>query len=324
MKNYYQIIESEMLQVNECILSHLHSKEELVEVVAKYLLNSGGKRIRPSLTLLCAGLCGYNGGAHIKLAAAVEFIHAATLLHDDVVDNSNMRRFQKSANVVWGNKTSILVGDFLFSQSFKMMVDAGSLEALSRLSSASVCIAEGEVVQLARLSEKRMLSIDEYEQIIRSKTSELFSAACEVGGIISSNDRVLSKKLGEFGARLGVIFQIVDDVLDYFGRSSDLGKNIGDDFYEGKITLPVILLRDRLKDSEKSFLESILFLDVRTKQEFDEILFMLSRHDIKTQIMDYVARLVTEAAAGLDQIPGISLYKDSLKELLYHSSARAN
>ena len=324
MKNYYQIIESEMLQVNECILSHLHSKEELVEVVAKYLLNSGGKRIRPSLTLLCAGLCGYNGSAHIKLAAAVEFIHAATLLHDDVVDNSNMRRFQKSANVVWGNKTSILVGDFLFSQSFKMMVDAGSLEALSRLSSASVCIAEGEVVQLARLSEKRMLSMDEYEQIIRSKTSELFSAACEVGGIIAGQDRGLSKKLGEFGARLGVIFQIVDDALDYFGKKEDLGKNIGDDFYEGKITLPIILLRDRLTNSEKSFLDSAFFLDVRSKEDFDKILFMLSSHDIKTQIMDYVARLVTEAADELDQIPGILLYKDSLKELLYHSSARAN
>ncbi len=324
MKNYYKIIESEMLQVNECILSHLYSKEELVEVVAKYLLNSGGKRIRPSLTLLCAGLCGYNGGAHIKLAAAVEFIHAATLLHDDVVDNSNMRRFQKSANVVWGNKTSILVGDFLFSQSFKMMVDAGSLEALSRLSSASVRIAEGEVVQLARLSEKRMLSMDEYEQIIRSKTSELFSAACEVGGIISSNDRGISQKLGEFGVRLGVIFQIIDDALDYLGRSSDLGKNIGDDFYEGKVTLPVILLHNLLSASEQACLERIFFLDTRHEAQFEKMLLLLSRHDIKIQIMDYVAQLVKEAADVLDQIPGNPLYKDSLQELLYHVSSSAN
>lgn len=313
-----------MLQVNECILSHLHSKEELVEVVAKYLLNSGGKRIRPSLTLLCAGLCGYDGHAHINLAAAVEFIHAATLLHDDVVDNSNMRRFQKSANIVWGNKTSILVGDFLFSQSFKMMVDSGSMEALSRLSSASVVIAEGEVVQLARLSEKRMLSFNEYEQIIRSKTAELFSAACAVGGIISSRDRDIHIKLGRFGASLGVIFQIIDDALDYFGSSEDLGKNIGDDFYEGKITLPVIWLYDKLSADKQSDLNDIFCLDSRDKGQFNKILLMLSNYNIKAQIMEYIEGLVEEANVVLEQIPGNSLYKDSLRGLLYHAANRAN
>jgi len=324
MKNYYKIIESEMLRVNELILLHLRSEEKLVEVVSKYLVNSGGKRVRPALTLLCAGLFGYKGESHTKLAAAVEFIHAATLLHDDVVDDSSMRRFQATANTVWGNKTSILVGDFLFSQSFKMMVDAGSIEALSRLSAASAIIAEGEVVQLVRLSEKRMLSIQEYEKIIHSKTAELFSAACEVGGIIALQDQEVNKKLCEFGVKLGAVFQIIDDTLDYFGKQGEIGKNIGDDFYEGKITLPIILLYKAATIEERKFLDDAFFLDERTEVSFDQVCQALEKYNIKHEIINYTTKLTAEGFSLLEQIPGDKLYINSLKELLHHAASRAN
>lgn len=313
-----------MLKVNDLILLHLRSKEQLVEVVSKYLINSGGKRVRPALTLLCAGFCGYRGDAHIKLAAAVEFIHTATLLHDDVVDDSDMRRFQATANIVWGNKTSILVGDFLFSQSFKMMVDAGSIGALSRLSAASAIIAEGEVMQLARLSEKRMLSIQEYEQIIHSKTAELFSAACEVGGIIASQNDSVNNALCNFGIKLGMIFQIIDDALDYFGKQGKMGKNIGDDFYEGKITLPIILLYNALTVEERQSLDKIFFLEHRNEDAFNQICKALEKYNIKSQVVEYAGNLTAEGVVIIDQIPGDNLYRESLKELLHYAASRAN
>lgn len=324
MKNCYQIIASDMLKVNDLILLHLCSREQLVEVVSKYLVNSGGKRVRPTLTLLCSGLFCYKGEAHVKLAAAVEFIHTATLLHDDVVDDSSMRRFQATANIVWGNKTSILVGDFLFSQAFKMMVDAGSMEALSRLSTASAIIAEGEVMQLARLSEKRMLSTQEYEEIIHSKTAELFGAACEVGGIIALQDKSVNKKLSDFGVKLGIVFQIVDDALDYFGKQGEFGKNIGDDFYEGKITLPIILLYNMATVEERELLEEVFFTEKRTESSFKQVCNALEKYNIKHQIIDYTTKLTAEGQAILEQIPGEEIYREGLKELLYQASSRAN
>lgn len=316
MYNFYKIIESEMKDVNNIILSSIKSRQDLVEVVSKYLVNSGGKRIRPMLTILCSKLCGYEGESHIDLAASVEFTHAATLLHDDVVDNSSMRRFKPSANVVWGNKTSILVGDFLFSKSFEMMVKSGSIKALARLSSASSMIAEGEINQLVSLNQKRIITQAEYYNIIRAKTSELFSAACEVGAIISKKDYKICKVFDEIGVIIGTIFQIADDSLDYFSKNDAIGKNIGDDFMEGKVTLPIILAYESSSDTEKEFFENILFKNKKGEREFKQVLSLLEKYDIKNRIFDINQEYTHNLSKLIESTDGQRIYKDALYEIV--------
>lgn len=316
MYNFYNIIESEMKDVNDIILSSIHSSQELVEVVSKYLINSGGKRIRPILTILCSKLCSYNGSSHIDLAASVEFTHAATLLHDDVVDSSRMRRFKPSANVVWGNKTSILVGDFLFAKSFEMMVKSGSIKALARLSSASSIIAEGEINQLVSLSQKRMISKAEYYKIINAKTAELFSAACEVGAIIAEKDQDICQKFNKIGSCFGMIFQIADDSLDYFSDNQSIGKNIGDDFMEGKITLPVILAYQASSTEEKAFWDEALFSEEKTSDQFEIALSILKKYDIKSMVTDINKAHVTQLLSLIESIHGDIVYKDALQEIV--------
>jgi len=323
MKDLDHVLRHDVKKVNEIILSHLRSKEELVEVVSEYLVNSGGKRIRPKLTILCSKLFGYDGAEDVKLAAAVEFIHAATLLHDDVVDNSAMRRFKDSANIIWGNKTSILVGDFLFAQSFKLMVSAGSIDALRVLANASAIIAEGEVVQLVKLKEKLMISHEEYDQIILAKTAELFGAACAAGGIIAGQNDTVVSALKEFGAKLGFIFQIADDMLDYFA-ASDIGKNIGDDFAEGKITLPIILASNKASSEEKELLENILFSENKDLAGFHAVLAVLKKYEIDVALRDYMQGLVREGEALLEAIDGDENYKKHLSFLLHYAAARVN
>jgi octaprenyl-diphosphate synthase len=320
MKKLTEILTPDIKKVNELILSCIKSQEDLVEVVGKYLIDSGGKRLRPTLTILCSKLFDYRGNDNIKLAAAVEFIHAATLLHDDVVDNSSMRRSKNTANVVWGNKTSILVGDFLFSQSFKLMVSAGSMEALRSLANAAAIISEGEVMQLVRLEEKRLLSIAEYEQIIRAKTAELFAAACEVGGIVAGQTKKVNDFLKNFGSKLGFIFQIKDDYLDYFGKN--IGKNIGDDFAEGKITLPVILAYNQGSDEEKLFWQTALFAQNKDEGNFHQAVALLRKHDVETKLRDYTNRLAEEGSKILDKIEGDSEHKEHLRSLLYYAASR--
>lgn len=321
MKNINQILHNEIAKVNDTILSRLKSDEELVETVSKYLINSGGKRIRPSLTILCSKIFGHNSDDTIKLAASVEFIHAATLLHDDVVDNSTKRRFKDTANVIWGNQTSILVGDFLFSQSFKLMVGAGSMVALQILADALAIIVEGEVRQLARLSEKRMMSIAEYDRIINAKTARLFGAACEVGCIISGQNEKTSGLLREFGIKLGFIFQIADDLLDYLG-TSDRGKNIGDDFAEGKITLPVILAYDNGNDEEKAFWQKALFGEHKDVEQFQEAVNLLKKHKVSETLTDYMEKLIVEGESYLREVEGDEVYKDHLVSLLKYAATR--
>jgi octaprenyl-diphosphate synthase len=237
----------DLTTMNQLILKHLNAGEELIEVVSKHLIEAGGKRIRPLLTILTSKMFGYSDANkhNIKLASAVEFIHTATLLHDDVIDSSRMRRFRPTANTIWGNKESILVGDFLFSQSFRLMVQAESMSALYCLSQASVVIVEGEVTQLTKLKQRRIISRLEYEDIIAAKTAELFGAACEVGAVIANQPVGICQVLRKFGIILGNIFQITDDLLDYLGDSKEIGKNTGNDFFEGKVTLPLILLAGR-------------------------------------------------------------------------------
>ncbi|MGV2431914.1 MAG UNVERIFIED_CONTAM: polyprenyl synthetase family protein [Rickettsiaceae bacterium] len=232
----------DLSEVGQVISLSLASKENLVSDISQYLMESGGKRLRPILTLLSSKICGYKGGkSNIFLAAAVELIHAATLLHDDVVDESFSRHNKPTANFAWGNKASILVGDFLFSQSFKLMVKSQSMEALQSLSSASAIIAEGEVMQLARLSESKMISLEQYEEIAKAKTAALFGASAHVGAIISGSDNKIKDAMKEFGTLLGLIFQITDDMMDYYAEPNSSGKNLGDDLTQGNITAPVIL-----------------------------------------------------------------------------------
>lgn len=307
--------------MNETILSRLKSDEELVETVSKYLINSGGKRIRPSLTILCSKLFGHNDENTVKLAASVEFIHAGTLLHDDVVDNSTKRRFKDTANVIWGNQTSILVGDFLFSQSFKLMVSSGSMLALQILADALAIIVEGEVRQLVRLSEKRMVSVAEYDQIINAKTARLFGAACEVGAIIADQNEETSRLLRQFGVKLGFIFQIADDLLDYFG-TSDIGKNIGDDFAEGKITLPVILAYDNGTDEEKAFWSEALFGEHKDAEQFQKAVGLLEKYKVTETLTDYMNKLIAEGEAYLRGVEGDAVYKDHLASLLNYAATR--
>ncbi|ODT52939.1 MAG: polyprenyl synthetase [Methylobacterium sp. SCN 67-24] len=243
---------ADMERVNAMILSRTGSQVTMIPEVANHLISSGGKRLRPMLTLATAALCGYAGEGHVKLAASVEFMHTATLLHDDVVDESDMRRGKAAARMLWGNEASVLVGDFLLGQAFKMMVEVGSLRALDILSTAAAVIAEGEVMQLAAAKNTETTE-DEYLAVIRGKTAELFAAACEVGPVIAGSPKADAAACRSYGLNLGIAFQLIDDALDYGGSSGALGKNTGDDFREGKITLPVVLSFRRGDESERSF-----------------------------------------------------------------------
>jgi octaprenyl-diphosphate synthase len=247
-----RLVGPDMERVNAMILSRTGSDVTMIPEVARHLISSGGKRLRPMLTLAGARLAGYQGEGHVKLAAAVEFMHTATLLHDDVVDESELRRGKATARKVWGNQASVLVGDFLLGQAFKMMVETGSLESLDILSSAAAVIAEGEVMQLAGA---KSLATDErrYLAIIEAKTAALFAAACEVGPALAGRPTAERRALAAYGLALGLAFQLVDDALDYSGEEAKLGKRIGDDFREGKVTLPVILAHARGGPEEKAF-----------------------------------------------------------------------
>ena len=252
LKLLLDLVGHEMRKVNVIILDKAVSDVEMIPKLAHHLIDSGGKRLRPMLTLAAAHLNGYTGEGHIRLAAAVEFMHTATLLHDDVVDESEFRRGKKTARILWGNQASVLVGDFLLGQAFRMMVDVGSLAALKILSNAAAVIAEGEVLQLA--AAKNMgTTEDEYLTIINAKTAALFSAAAEVGGAIAERPAEVQAALRSFGKNLGISFQLIDDALDYAGEQARLGKSVGDDFREGKITLPVILSFRRGDSAEREF-----------------------------------------------------------------------
>lgn len=246
------LVEEDLKAVNELIVQRMHSPVALIPQLAGHLVAAGGKRLRPMMTLASARMCGYPGRRHIALAACVEFIHTATLLHDDVVDLSELRRGLASANAVWGNKTSVLVGDFLFSRAFELMVEDGSLDVLSILSKASSVIAEGEVAQLTTANDTET-SETAYLDVIRAKTAQLFAAACRIGAIIADRPRVEQEALDSYGMNLGIAYQLVDDVLDYSAKQSVLGKAIGDDFREGKITLPVVLAYRRGSAPEREF-----------------------------------------------------------------------
>ena len=288
----------DMERVNAMILSRTGSEVTMIPEVANHLIASGGKRLRPMLTLGMARLSGYDGDGHIKLASAVEFMHTATLLHDDVVDESEMRRGRKAARMLWGNEASVLVGDFLLGQAFRMMVEVGSLRALEILSQAASVIAEGEVMQLA-VAKNMATTEDEYVAVIRGKTAELFAAACEVGPAIASRPRTEQAACRSFGMNLGIAFQLVDDALDYGGKAAKLGKNVGDDFREGKITLPVVLAFRRGSENERQFWRKTLENGDIANGDLEHAMSLLNRH---RALEDTIARARHYGAIAKDAL----------------------
>jgi len=247
-----ELLKGDLTRVNALIVERMQSPVALIPQLAGHIVAAGGKRLRPMLTLATARLCGYRGDRHIALAAAVEFIHTATLLHDDVVDASDLRRGLATANAVWGNKPSVLVGDFLFSRAFQLMVEDGSLRVLDILSRASAVIAEGEVLQLVTSND---LSTTEaaYLEVINAKTAQLFAAASRIGAVLGERSETEETALEAYGRNLGIAFQLIDDMLDYSARQIELGKTVGDDFRDGKITLPVVLAWRAADERERRF-----------------------------------------------------------------------
>jgi octaprenyl-diphosphate synthase len=271
------LVAADMERVNEAILARAHSHVDMIPELTAYLVNSGGKRLRPMLTIAAAQLGGYKGSAHIKFATAVEFMHTATLLHDDVVDESDLRRGKQAARLIWGNQASVLVGDYLLGQAFKMMVETKSLEALAILANAAAVIAEGEVLQLS-VSHDTSTTEDAYLQVIGAKTAALFAAAAEVGAVVAGRPKEEQAALESYGRNLGVAFQLIDDALDYSGKQALLGKSVGDDFREGKITLPVVLAYRRGNDEERAFWKRTLEDNEQRDKDLDRAVALMEKH----------------------------------------------
>ncbi len=316
------LVREDMRRVNALIVSKTGSEVEMIPEVAKHLIDSGGKRLRPMITLAAAQMCGYEGDNHITLAASVEFMHTATLLHDDVVDESEMRRGKLAARMVWGNEASVLVGDFLLGQAFRMMVEVGSLQALDVLSHAATVIAEGEVMQLTT-AQNLETTEDEYLEVIRSKTAALFAAAAEVGPIISGENASSISALRSYGNNLGLAFQLIDDALDYGGNSADLGKNTGDDFREGKVTLPVLLAYRRGNEEERVFWHSMIVNGETNDENFLRAINLLKAHDSISDTISRARHYVEMAKDALGTMPD-SQHKDALVEVLEFCVSRAN
>ena len=322
LESILALLGDDLHRVNQLIVESMHSPVSLIPQLAGHIVASGGKRLRPLLTLAAANLCGYQGDRHIGLATCVEFIHTATLLHDDVVDESRLRRGKDSANAVWGNQSSVLVGDFLFSRAFQIMVSDGSLRVLKILSNASAVIAEGEVMQLMTTNDTET-SEEAYLKVIRAKTATLFAAAASVGAVVAERPTAEEQALESFGMNLGIAFQLIDDVLDYAAEEDDLGKTIGDDFREGKITLPVILAWRRGNVEERSFWQRTLEELNQTEQDLTYAKTLMKRHN---SLLDTVDRARHYGAIARDSL-GIFRdcpIKDALLEMVNFAVHRLN
>ncbi len=313
---------ADMARVNAMILSRTGSDVEMIPEVANHLISSGGKRLRPMLTLASAAHFGYAGDGHIKLAASVEFMHTATLLHDDVVDESDLRRGKPAARMLWGNQASVLVGDFLLGQAFKMMVEVGSLAALDILSSAAAVIAEGEVMQLDAAKD---LKTDEatYLAVVRAKTAVLFAAAAEVGPVVAEAGDAARAAFSAYGLNLGLAFQLVDDALDYGGSSQSLGKRVGDDFREGKITLPVILAYAAGGPEEKAFWRRCIEEGDIGEGDLETAIGHLARHGAIAGTLARARDFGTAAVAALDGLAP-SPFRRALADVVGFTVARTH
>lgn len=311
----WALVSDDMDAVDALILKRMQSPVGLIPNLAHHLVGAGGKRLRPMLTVATAQLCGYTGGnAQHKLAAAVEFIHSATLLHDDVVDESALRRGKKPANLIWGNSASILVGDFLFARAFNLMVEAGSMEALGILSTASSVIAEGEVQQLAALRDIEMTE-SSYMSVIKAKTAALFAAATEVSPVIAERPAAERAALRDYGMKLGLAFQLVDDALDYGGMESALGKSVGDDFREGKVTLPVIRAYKVASPDEKAFWKRVIVDHDQNEADLERAVSLLRQTGALESTLDMAKRFADDAQKGLNIFPP-SAIRNTLQDLV--------
>ncbi|MFC7299197.1 octaprenyl diphosphate synthase [Herminiimonas aquatilis] len=306
-----QPIAADLNAVDTVIRQKLHSEVALVNQIAEYIISAGGKRIRPVLVLLIANAYSYRGTDHHQLAAVVEFIHTATLLHDDVVDESSLRRGRKTANALFGNAASVLVGDFLYSRAFQMMVSVGDIRIMQILADATNVIAEGEVLQLLNMHDPDV-SEERYTQVIRSKTAKLFEAAAQLGALIAGASDEEIEAAAEYGRSLGTAFQLIDDVLDYSGQADDIGKNVGDDLREGKATLPLIYLMEHGTAEQRELVRSCI--ENGDEQHFDAVLFAVTT----SGALDYTKRKAEEAAArataSIGTLPA-SQFKDALLKL---------
>jgi octaprenyl-diphosphate synthase len=296
------LVAADMNGVNAVILERMQSEVALIPELAGHLIAGGGKRMRPMLTLACANLLGYPGTRHHKLAAAVEFIHTATLLHDDVVDGSGMRRGKRTANLIWGNPASVLVGDFLFSRAFELMVEDGSLKVLRILSRASAVIAEGEVEQL---TTQRRIDTDEdqYLRIIGAKTAALFAAACRIAPVIAEAGEEAELALECYGKHLGIAFQLVDDVIDYVSDSATMGKGVGDDFRDGKMTLPLILAYARGTADDRIFWKQAVSGDSANQDDLSRAVALLRSTDALSDTIERARHYGRRAIDALASFP---------------------
>jgi octaprenyl-diphosphate synthase len=316
------VLADDMAEVNALIRTRMASEHapRIPEVTA-HLVEAGGKRLRPMLTLASARLCGYQGDDHVKLAATVEFIHTATLLHDDVVDESEKRRGRPTANLLWDNKSSVLVGDYLFARSFQLMVETGNLRVLDILSNAAATIAEGEVLQLSAAQDLKTTEAI-YLQVVRGKTAALFSAATEVGGVIAGMDDAKVRALFDYGDALGIAFQIVDDLLDYWG-SDATGKNVGDDFRERKLTLPVIKAIALADDAERDFWKRTIARGKQEDGDLDHAIALLNKHGTLEATRADANDWIAKARAALATLPDHPI-KEMLDDLADYVVARVN
>ncbi len=314
------MLECDLLATNQAIVARMDSPVALIPQLAAHLVAAGGKRLRPLLTLALAKLCGYEGARQVQLAACVEFIHTATLLHDDVVDESVLRRGYASANAVFGNKASVLVGDFLFARAFQLMVEDGSLEVLRILSAAAATIAEGEVLQLTTQNDLGTTE-QKYFDVIRGKTAALFAAACEVGGVIAERRAAECAALAQFGMDLGMAFQLVDDALDYSAVQAELGKTVGDDFREGKLTYPVLLAIAAADAQELEFWTRTIGAGEQTETDLGTALGLIRKHDATQRSLVRADAFVESACAALEAFPE-SQMREALRDVARYTTAR--
>jgi octaprenyl-diphosphate synthase len=319
MLPFLDAIQPDLERVNATIIKRLYSEEPLVEDIGKHLINAGGKRLRPILVLMTANALDHSGNEHIDIAAIIEFIHTATLLHDDVVDVSSLRRGLPTANATWGNAPSVLVGDFLYSRAFQMLVSIGNMDIMRVMADTTNVIAEGEVQQLAN-SRNPELSEEEYVSVIYKKTAALFEAASKCGALISSTDIQQQAALSRYGYHLGLAFQLMDDLLDYDGDTETLGKNVGDDLAEGKATLPVIRSLQSCNEAERE----IIYKAIREADtsQLDTIVALVKRYDGILYTRQKATGHAEKAVRELDALPDSS-WKDALTELAQFSVKRA-
>lgn len=309
------LVQDDLALVNQRILDAIDSHVPLIQQLASHIIASGGKRLRPSLTLACSKLYNYEGTRHIELATCIEFIHTATLLHDDVVDKSTMRRGNATANEVWGNKASVLVGDFLLSRAFQMMVTDGSLTVLKLLSDASAIIAQGEVKQIIT-AEDLTTTQDDYLDVIHDKTASLFAAACALGGVVSEQEDKIIELLYNFGKHLGMAFQLVDDALDYSAQPAELGKAVGDDFRDGKITLPVLLAYNAGDITEQHFWQRTLEEKDQNDEDLAQALTYITKHDTLSATLALAESYIEQAKNSIADAPD-NPSKAALTDALY-------